>query len=316
MNKRQLIQDNPTLLRRRPFRALAQLLAVAVGYGAPLYFAARIDVISVWVIACLVAGFVLSGLFSGMHYAAHGTVFASKTANRLVGRLMSLPIIVNFTLYKYLHLEHHKHTNVPGDTEVGGQIRSLRHYMFYLLNWDFVYVLLKIQYRALFQKEVPYFVRSECNAKGIRLDALLTTLWIVLIFTAALINFRAVLLLYLIPLQLAWSFNYLFSLPEHYDCEESSDVFTSTRTIALRSRLARLFYWNSNYHAEHHLIAAVPFYNLPAAHEKIVERLNVLEESYCAFHSRLIKSLLRRHYEPKEASHGRLASFVYPTVRL
>ena len=47
--------------------------------------------------------------------------------------------------------------------------------------------------------------------------------------------------------------------------DNTPDYRINTRTIALNPVLAFL-YWQMNYHIEHHMYAAVPFYNLPELH--------------------------------------------------
>jgi fatty acid desaturase len=313
MNLNDLVKSSPELLRRREARAITQLIVVVLGYSLPLIFAAWAGNYIAWAVAWLLSGFVMSGLFSGMHYAAHGTIFHSRSINLVVGRIMATLIAMNFTLYKHFHLEHHRHTNVPGDTEVGGELRSIRHYFFYMLNWDFIGIFLKMQYRALLKREYPYFVASTKEAGRMNFDAIALTIWMTAMGVATLLFPLETLALYLIPLQLAWTFNYLFSLPEHYGCPESTNILKSTRTTVLASKVIQLFYWNSNYHAEHHLIAAAPFHSLPAINRQIASQLHVVETSYLSFHIQLVKRLLQEGYTPAPAPLNRIQSFHYPT---
>jgi len=62
-------------------------------------------------------GFVLAGFLNAAHDCAHGTFVNSKTGNRIAGTLWCAPILVNFTIFKYKHLTHHRFTRVKGDTE-------------------------------------------------------------------------------------------------------------------------------------------------------------------------------------------------------
>jgi fatty acid desaturase len=47
------------------------------------------------------------------------------------------------------------------------------------------------------------------------------------------------------------------------------DFRLTTRSFYLRNPIVRCWYWNMNYHIEHHMYAAVPCYNLPTLHEAI-----------------------------------------------
>jgi fatty acid desaturase len=47
------------------------------------------------------------------------------------------------------------------------------------------------------------------------------------------------------------------------------DFRLTTRTFYLNNPVIRVWYWHMNYHIEHHMYAAVPCYNLEAAHNAI-----------------------------------------------
>ncbi|MEQ9322234.1 MAG: fatty acid desaturase, partial [Polyangiaceae bacterium] len=53
------------------------------------------------------------GAFTPMHDASHRSVSATATVNAFVGRLSSLLLIAPFPAFRWVHLEHHKHTNEP-----------------------------------------------------------------------------------------------------------------------------------------------------------------------------------------------------------
>ena len=63
------------------------------------------------------------------------------------------------------------------------------------------------------------------------------------------------------------------SIAEHACLEESADMFKNTRTT-YANWLARLTVapFNVNYHQEHHLLPAVPYYNLPKMHACLLEK--------------------------------------------
>jgi fatty acid desaturase len=54
------------------------------------------------------------------------------------------------------------------------------------------------------------------------------------------------------------------------------------------------FFWNSNYHAVHHLHPGVPSFRLPQLHEQIKDRCQYVERSYLGWHARFLAGLLRR----------------------
>src|SRR5438105_1009878 len=60
-----------------------------------------------------VMGLVLAGFLNAAHDCAHGTFANSKIGNRVGGILWSTPLLINFTLFKYAHLTHHRFTRMP-----------------------------------------------------------------------------------------------------------------------------------------------------------------------------------------------------------
>jgi fatty acid desaturase len=80
---------------------------------------------------------------------------------------------------------------------------------------------------------------------------------------------------YLVPVLLSlgpfyngWLF-FLCNATQHVGLQpHQPDFRRNSRTFYLHP-LLRFCYWNMNYHIEHHMYAAVPFYNLPALHEAI-----------------------------------------------
>ena len=80
--------------------------------------------------------------------------------------------------------------------------------------------------------------------------------------------------------------------------------------------LVRFLYWNMNYHIEHHMYAAVPFWQLPKFHEALKKNLPEGPKSFSAG-LRLVLSIKKRQKAepgftyvpqfPKEAAPPRFA---------
>ena len=70
----------------------------------------------------------------------------------------------------------------------------------------------------------------------------------------------------------AW-LGFLCGLPQHYGIQPNSPDFRyNTRTFTC-AWLPAFLYWNMQYHAEHHMYPAVPFFNLPKLREKLAHDL-------------------------------------------
>jgi len=62
---------------------------------------------------------------------------------------------------------------------------------------------------------------------------------------------------------------WFFAITQHAGLREDVlDHRMSTRTVYINP-VFRFLYLNMNYHVEHHMFPAVPYYNLPALHEEI-----------------------------------------------
>ncbi|MEP0777705.1 fatty acid desaturase [Microcoleus sp. ZQ-A2] len=77
---------------------------------------------------------------------------------------------------------------------------------------------------------------------------------------------------WLIPMLLINTMVNIRGMSQHTLLEQESDVIRGTRTI-LTNPVTRFFMCNENYHLEHHLYPAVPWYNLPRLHQEIKDEL-------------------------------------------
>jgi beta-carotene hydroxylase len=51
--------------------------------------------------------------FTPVHEAAHRVIARPRWVNEITGRLAAVPLVGAFAAVRYIHLEHHKHTNDP-----------------------------------------------------------------------------------------------------------------------------------------------------------------------------------------------------------
>ncbi len=61
--------------------------------------------------------FLMACCLVAAHDCAHNTFCSNATICRYLGALLSTPLLVNFSLYRYLHFVHHQLANYPGDTQ-------------------------------------------------------------------------------------------------------------------------------------------------------------------------------------------------------
>eukprot|EP00396_MALV-II-16_sp_LP-1_P000419 gene419-347_t len=77
-----------------------------------------------------------------------------------------------------------------------------------------------------------------------------------------------VLLVWIVPVVLGFIPIDLVRNGEHSDCSMELNGLTNTRSTRSHP-VVRFLMWNMNFHAEHHLYPAVPWYNLPRLHEAL-----------------------------------------------
>lgn len=260
-------------------------------------------------------GFIISGLFSNLHFCAHGTLFNKKWLNNFFGRASACFLLLNYSSYKYFHMQHHRHTAEPGDSEPAGEIRNVIWYFFYSLNWDYIFAFARISLASLFDF-FPFFARSLKARKEIRRDSLF------FIFTLSL----ALMLFYqynvrffwsyLVPLQIAYTINFFLVIGEHLPHVSENSMFGCSRTFSRQNLLFSFFHYNSNYHAAHHFLAYIPPSKLPRLQTILEEKQNVPPVGYIEFNKELIKSLWNNpKQKAAKAPEGREANFLYKLRR-
>ena len=90
---------------------------------------------------------------------------------------------------------------------------------------------------------------------------------------------------------------------QHAGLEENvADWRENTRTVRMNP-LFRLFYWNMNYHVEHHMHPTVPFHSLARLHAEIESRSPPPYPSTLAAWNEMIRALWHQRKEPSYSVH-------------
>ena len=231
----------------------------------------------------VVALFVIGGRQLGfavlMHEAAHRTLFRNRRWNDVVGNwLCAYPVWSDLYPYRAYHLQHHAKTGTTEDPDLGLAApfpitrASLRRKIWRDLSGQTGWK----RARATFRRDLGL-----SQGKVRRLDFMgVRNLRGVTITNAALLAVLVVCghpALYLLWVG-AWLTTYslvmrIRSIAEHGMVPDPADDFRNTRTTVARW-WERLFIAPNlvNYHLEHHLMIAVPHYNLPRMHRLLRER--------------------------------------------
>jgi fatty acid desaturase len=264
------------------------LALVAWAAEQPLFVAAPV----------FVAGLVVLGgrhlaLAILMHEASHGTLFKTKWLNEVFADwVCARPIWNDVQKYRAHHFVHHRKTGLPEDTDLSlltglpcSRASLLRKFARDLSGYTGLKFLLG---RVLMDAGViAWTVANDIERlpqEGRRwhhhLGDLARNGWRFAVAQAALFGlawlagapflYGVFVLSYVTPFPLILRIR---SMAEHACTEQSADMFRNTRTTRA-GLLARMTVapHRVNYHLEHHVMAAVPFWNLPRMHRMLRER--------------------------------------------
>lgn len=218
-------------------------IALGVGFG--------------WELALPV--FVLGGFiaFTPMHDAAHKSVAKARWVSAVVGRVAGLILLAPFPAFRWIHLEHHKHTN-EADADPDFYSGSGPRWQLPLrwLTQDLHYYWLYLR-----RRERPTRERAEAIATLLAAYALLAAL--------ALSGHWQFVLTWLLGARiaialLAFAFDYLPHAP--HDTIQRQDRYRATTLIDHAWLTPVLLY--QNYHLIHHLYPGVPFYRYAKVFEE------------------------------------------------
>lgn len=227
------------------------------------------------------------------HEAAHRTLFRTRRLNETVADwLCARPIWTDVERYRQHHIRHHAHTGTGQDPDMSlvEPFPTTRRSMFRRFMRDLLGLTGIRRVFGLFLMDIgvlKYTVAADVerlprNGRRLRDYARagvlnMTPMLLSNIVLAGLLAACGVLWVYS-----AWVVAYLTtfslfirirSIAEHACTEKTTDYLKNTRTTRA-GWLARLTVapMNVNYHIEHHLMASVPFHQLPALHRLLAER--------------------------------------------
>lgn len=200
-------------------------------------------------------GLLLVGALEAVHQATHNSLFSSRVANRWVGTMLAMLLLINFVRYRAFHANHHAHTATPNDPERvlyegEGQVPLLAWAMAPVFYLGFALTIERSSYVAMRLRGQARFNRILLILFAIALIAL--TVWQPLTLG----------LLYWLPLACFGWFDYLLNQAEHYGMRElkpGEDPAEVTNNLLLPAFLSWLFL-HRNLHRVHHIQPRTPWH--------------------------------------------------------
>lgn len=249
---------------RRDGVAGAWCVMVIAGVVGAVVFHRQLSTPLSFAMAFILMGGLQHHLATLHHDAVHYLLFRNRKLNECVARCF-LGYPVGLTMgYRRIHLTHHRHLGNEGDPDlpnyVGFPARMAKILTTLACNLSGVSVWRQVR-------------RERTNDAAWEVAGLAVTqaaIFAVFTLTGAWHLYFA---LWLLPL-VTWTktLSHLRNVVEHVDVPSGKDQCPRWRTIycgALEGFFVAPL--NFNYHAEHHLYPAVPFYNLPQLHRRLIE---------------------------------------------
>jgi fatty acid desaturase len=175
--------------------------------------------------------------FTPLHEAAHRSLCRARWVNEVVGRVAAIPLLGPFPAVRYLHLEHHKHTNDPDRDPDHWSGRGPAWLL--PLRW----LTQDLHYYAVYlRRSRPWRERIECVVTIAVLLAIASPVW--LIGSRIAVGVLAVL------------FDYLPHRPHVVTAKQDRYRATACR----RGAALYVLTLGQSMHLVHHLYPGVPFY--------------------------------------------------------
>lgn len=243
----------------------------------------------------ILIGAVVHAMVILMHEGVHGNLFRREPLDRWVGFLLGAPGLFSCAAYRTAHLIHHRYNRTPHDpdefTNLSASRRALSLAFYAWLVAGMLLYLVHVPLTA-FRRGTPR------QRRAVILEyALMALIYAGVLLAAWRFGFlEAVLRCWVAPLGVAALLGGVRGWAEHM-LTRPGHPLTQSRTVT-SNRIVSFFMCNLNYHLEHHLFPALPWYRLPRAHA-------LLAEDYRAAGSPIYRSYLRFVWDALRAGvHG------------
>jgi fatty acid desaturase len=294
----------------KAFRHVLSHMALVIVTGVTAFYAWRNLPLPVGLLAIYLHGmaFVYLGEHAAIHELSHGTVFKTRFWNTFFLRLIAFFTWSNYVKYRASHMKHHQltvHTGLDLEVVLPAKLTAFDWVCFF--TWDAPWLkrtFFTVVRHAfgIVSGEWEHRLFPESDKKARR--ELFWWARIVLIGHLAMAGvFIAAdqwILLVLVTFGstyaswLAW----LTTLPQHAGLRpDVNDFRLCCRSVKVNPLVAFL-HWNMDYHVEHHMYAAVPFYNLPALHRELKDSLPAMKGLWGTWTTEILPTLNRQRTDP------------------
>ena len=220
------------------------------------------------------------------HDANHNLLYRRPLFNKIAAKFFLLwPLSAALEEFRQEHLRHHRHLGTQQDPD----LTRLAQYPEFQFPMPFIQMakILLLDFTGL--HFLRYFFRSrqfrvlktskDVGSRRSKTLAIFVFYFLIFLVAYALGQLRVVFLYWLVP-YMTW-YQVIFrirTIAEHSVVKEQSRFATNT---VLTSPVSEIFLGlkNANYHAEHHLFASVPWFNLRRLHHELCKSSDYLSSS-------------------------------------
>ncbi len=243
--------------------------------------------------ALVIYGFSLAAMFAPLHECSHRTAFASKRLNDAIGWWAGLLSFYNITYFRHYHKWHHLYTLDPErDPEMSDPALNTRgDYLLYISGLPWWQDKLKTHLQVALGKLEQYpFIPVGARSAVVRSTRLQLAVYAIAILISVVAQEPWFILYWLLPLCVGQPILRFILLAEHTGCSGVRNAFSNTRTTLTLWPLQFLM-WNMSFHAEHHLYPAIPFYQLPLAHQQLQQYFVYVDLGYLKVNRGIVAGL-------------------------
>lgn len=272
----------------RTWALIAGVIALVIFYPNPV----------TWFVAIVILGGQQLALAIATHEAAHRSLFKTRWLNTVLADwLCARPVWLDVERYRQHHMRHHRHTGTDLDPDmslvapfpgtraalirklfrdVGGLTGLRRIVGLVLMDIGVLKYTVAAEVERLPKPPRGWLAHLQSGIKNF--GPVLISNVVLAVLLAATGNLWAYSLWLIAYLSSFSLFLRIRSIAEHAVMPGGADILRNTRTTRAgwlaRQTVAPL---NVNYHQEHHLLASVPFFNLPKLHA-LLQQAAVIEQ--------------------------------------
>ncbi|XSG83475.1 MAG: fatty acid desaturase family protein [Methyloligella sp. ZOD6] len=283
-------QTVKALSQLEPWKAVAATFAQWAGIAVAIALCTLYWNLALYLIAVMFIGSRQHALLILGHDASHYRTLKSRWQNDLFANLfMMWPTFASVEAFRKFHATHHQYTNLPDDGnrhiwythDAAGELAP---------DWQFpktrVGLFMVLLRRGLFLTGLFWIVRGLVGSTLVPSPGWMRAarLGFYASIAGALTYFggwTAFLLYWIVPF-CTWQIvaQYVRLICEHSGVESDEEEYAITRST-IPTLIERIFILpcNVGYHIEHHWYPSVPFYNLPALHDALMERQGFREHA-------------------------------------